>query len=720
MDNLEETGKHGWLDRRWPYRVALVAAALVFHQRVLFYPGYVFPWDFRAVHLPLAAFTADSFRRGELPLWDPFTYCGVPLYANIQAVVFYLPDAIATGAAALFGTHLLARLLAIAVVLQIVFAGWCTMELLGRVGARPAAAWAGANVYELGCFFAAQSEHMGAIQGACWLPLVWWSVVELCRVRGKWVAVLAIALSMTILAGLPQVAAAAFISAVALATISWAMGAASGRSFAFTLAACAWALPAAAIQFVPTVELLQNSVAKYRGEWLGRGGGMPPGALVSLVIPNYWSVFDPSKFHGPIDLTFMYLYSSVLGLGLAAAAVIWRAGLWTRVFTVLTLFSAFAMMGDKTLPGRLVLGVVPAVVRIGIHPEYFFCLFSLGLAVLAGLGAEALLGATRLQVAAGLVIACDLIAVSSGRPMNSVSMKVEPGIRSDSADGSHLLVLRLRELTGTAAPPWRVDMRPDVSFAWSSTAPLLRIPTADGCDPMAPERVIEMRRAFSPGPRWGTCFQVADPSSDIVNLAGDRYLLTHAAVASARWKLADEIAGYRIYESERSVPRIFLAGAIWRVATLGDAVKLLRSPKFDPWRETIVEGLAGELVEGQDGSSGRVELLRYAASELAVDVTASSGSLLVIGDTYYPGWKASIDGNPARIYPADVAFRGVVVPAGRHLVEMKFRPVILAWSAGISALAFSLLLGVLPEWGFRRRSGGVPGEGARSWQVRPV
>ena len=44
------------------------------------------------------------------------------------------------------------------------------------------AAWIGAMVYELGCFFAAQPEHMGAMQGASWLPLIWLGVVEL---RGR-------------------------------------------------------------------------------------------------------------------------------------------------------------------------------------------------------------------------------------------------------------------------------------------------------------------------------------------------------------------------------------------------------------------------------------------------------------------------------------------------------------------------------------------------------
>ena len=85
---------------RWLYPILLLLEALIFHARVLFYPGYVFPWDFRGVHLPLATFVAGSLRRGEFPLWDPFTYCGVPIYANIQTALFYPPVLAATLAAA--------------------------------------------------------------------------------------------------------------------------------------------------------------------------------------------------------------------------------------------------------------------------------------------------------------------------------------------------------------------------------------------------------------------------------------------------------------------------------------------------------------------------------------------------------------------------------------------------------------------------------------------
>src|SRR5579864_446932 len=141
-----------------PYYLALLIEVLIFHRRVLFSRGFLFPWDFRAVHLPLAAFVADSFRRGALPLWDPYTYCGNPIFANIQTALFYPPVLIATLASLEFGPASLPRLLGWAMVLQIFFSGLCTFALLKRIGVRSAAAWIGATIYELGCFFASQVE----------------------------------------------------------------------------------------------------------------------------------------------------------------------------------------------------------------------------------------------------------------------------------------------------------------------------------------------------------------------------------------------------------------------------------------------------------------------------------------------------------------------------------------------------------------------------------
>ena len=686
------------------YGAALAAAALFFHRRVLFYHRFVFPWDFRLVHVPFATLIADSIRHGHMPLWDPYTYCGTPLFANIQAALFYPPVLLAELIGAWRGLDLIPRLLAFAVVFQIIVAGIGTFALLRALGARAAAAWTGALVYELGCFFAAQAEHMGAMHGATWLPLIWLCVVQLrARIRWHWMALLAVALALTIFAGLPQVAVASFGSALALAILMALFRVGAWRAVPAMLLACVWALLLAAIQFIPTLQLTQNSVAQYRAEWLRTGGGIPPSALLSLLLPNYWSVFDPAKFHGPIDLTFLYFYSSILGLALALAVILWKPAPWARVCGLLTVIAALAMLGDKTPLGSAILAALPVNLRIGIHPEYLSCIFSLGLALLAGLGADRFLP-VRIQTLAGLAIALDLTLVSSGRPMNTMSLDAEPGFTQHSADGSAALLQQLRNLTAATIPPARFDATPDVSYAWSSTAPLIQVPTANGCDPLAPERVIQVRLSFAPGQRWGSCYQVVQPSSPVVGLMNDRFLLSHAAISDPGFTLAAETSGYKIYENKRWQPRFFLSYRVTPAGSLNEAARLLHDPSFRPDENTVVESNDGSLQDFSPAPTpGRVDVLSYSANEWTVRVESPGQALLVNTDTYYPGWEAAVDGHPASVLIADVAFRALRLPPGKHEVRMRFVPRILFWSAALSALAWMAALLAIAR-GLRRVS----------------
>jgi uncharacterized membrane protein YfhO len=102
----------------------------------------------------------------------------------------------------------------------------------------------------------------------------------------------------------------------------------------------------------------------------------------------------------------------------------------------------------------------------------------------------------------------------------------------------------------------------------------------------------------------------------------------------------------------------------------------------------------------------QVETIDYRPASLQLKVTTEQPALLVLAESYYPGWMAWVDGAPAEIYRTDIAFRGVAVPAGSHTVRMEFRPAILPISMAVS-VGTAGLLGLC--WlGWKRRGRVIP------------
>src|SRR6185503_11259069 len=201
---------------------------------------------------------------------------------------------------------------------HVLLAGVFTYWLLKRLGLPAVAATTGATVYQLGAFFASQTQHLGAIDAAAWLPLALWSVVSLAsEPRLRYAAVLAFSFAMSILSGYSAVTAFVLAGAFALALLYIAFRLARPKLLLYALGAVIWSVALSGIQMLPTLELTRLSIAKFRTSYLGTGGGMSPKALVSLVSPNHYSLFDLSHYSQAPNPTFMYTYCGIVGLALA-------------------------------------------------------------------------------------------------------------------------------------------------------------------------------------------------------------------------------------------------------------------------------------------------------------------------------------------------------------------------------------------------------------------
>ncbi|MCL4558062.1 MAG: YfhO family protein [Deltaproteobacteria bacterium] len=86
-----------------------------------------------------------------------------------------------------------------------------------------------------------------------------------------------------------------------------------------------------------------------------------------------------------------------------------------------------------------------------------------------------------------------------------------------------------------------------------------------------------------------------------------------------------------------------------------------------------------------------VSFEKYTPNRIKMRVDTSSPGLLVISNTYFPGWHASIDGRKAKVMRTDYAFQGVFVPKGHHEVRLDYMPLsfvigLILSIAGIAAI----------------------------------
>ncbi len=96
-----------------------------------------------------------------------------------------------------------------------------------------------------------------------------------------------------------------------------------------------------------------------------------------------------------------------------------------------------------------------------------------------------------------------------------------------------------------------------------------------------------------------------------------------------------------------------------------------------------------------------MEITEYRDNQVKLRVETESPGLLVLSDTYYPGWQAYVDGDKTPIYPTDVALRSIYLEPGEHEVKFVYSPGSFKVGALVSMLSL-LALGVYAGWGVGR------------------
>jgi len=134
-----------------------------------------------------------------------------------------------------------------------------------------------------------------------------------------------------------------------------------------------------------------------------------------------------------------------------------------------------------------------------------------------------------------------------------------------------------------------------------------------------------------------------------------------------------------IYENPRALPRVLFAFD-WQSANFEQMAKDGRWPlSFDPRRTVLLrskqQNIAAAHFRPVSLREATTTLDTYRNTEVQVTVDAPRPGFLVLNDVWHPWWFGTVDGKPADILRANVLFRAIQVPAGRHVVRFEFKPI---------------------------------------------
>ncbi len=159
----------------------------------------------------------------------------------------------------------------------------------------------------------------------------------------------------------------------------------------------------------------------------------------------------------------------------------------------------------------------------------------------------------------------------------------------------------------------------------------------------------------------------------------------------------------KVYHNTRAMPRAFLVARAEFFQNAGELWSRMKEVGFDPREVVLLEGKAEQekvlTAVGQHPVQENeiallpesVRIVEYDAQRVVIDVHAKEPGWLVLTDSYYPGWIAQIDGEPARLLRANGFLRCVSVPEGRHRIQMMYVPGTLYIGAIIAILILAVV-----------------------------
>ncbi len=197
--------------------------------------------------------------------------------------------------------------------------------------------------------------------------------------------------------------------------------------------------------------------------------------------------------------------------------------------------------------------------------------------------------------------------------------------------------------------------------------------------------------------------------SPLLHMLNTRYLIVpHKALgkqddvrlAKERFPLLLEDQRADLLSNPRVLPRAWVVHEA-RQERAGRALDLLGDGVVDPRRTVLLERQPPTMAPAADPSADQAEVQVSDPEHLRVRVETTAPGMVVLSEVYYPAWRAYVDGEPAEVYAANHALRAVPVPAGEHIVDLRYESPALrlgiAITLGLGTVVIALWVRVLRQ-----------------------
>jgi hypothetical protein len=205
-------------------------------------------------------------------------------------------------------------------------------------------------------------------------------------------------------------------------------------------------------------------------------------------------------------------------------------------------------------------------------------------------------------------------------------------------------------------------------------------------------RKVRLRFSTKADPQGTTSDYLAYWSN--IQLNGDGIAVANPELARFQLIYNDEVA---IYQNNFAYPRAFVVPAVTAVQDVDQAIREMARSGFNPAIQAVVEGeipsgWSQPLASQELSSPGQAAIVKQTNNTMHIQATLDRPGLLVVSESYAPGWQAYVDGQPAPIVPTDIFLRGVYLDAGTHEITFTYAPRSFTIGAAISITTLGAIL----------------------------